>query len=243
LDNTGREINALLVTNYAELEEVLGEILDEMETFTGRVHGLVDRNRIFIDRMRDVGVISTAEAVNWGFTGPILRSTGVPRDLRKDTPYLAYAELDFEVPVGIKGDNYDRYYVRMREIDDPLLADRMHDLEDLANRLLRIVAGRFGTAASQGLRKDSILIARNLGPAELLEYDKRRLKGVILEEGSLTAHVVIVASPVALGNFRKAASHDLKDRVILWLDKDLTKHSVADITAAVMRALEDTAAG
>lgn len=83
--------------------------------------------------------------------------------------------------------------MRMREIDDPLLADRMHDLEDLANRLLRIVAGRFGTAASQGLRKDTILIARNLGPAELLEYDKRRLKGVILEEGSLTAHVVIVA--------------------------------------------------
>jgi NADH-quinone oxidoreductase subunit D len=96
----------------------LEEILTQMDTFTGRVHGLVDRNRIFIDRMRDVGVISTAEAVNWGFTGPILRSTGVPRDLRKDTPYLAYAELDFEVPVGIKGDNYDRYYVRMREIDE-----------------------------------------------------------------------------------------------------------------------------
>ena len=89
-----------------------------MDTFTGRVHGLVDRNRIFIDRMRDVGVISTADAVNWGFTGPLLRSTGVPRDLRKDTPYLAYEELEFEVPVGIKGDNYDRYYVRMREIDE-----------------------------------------------------------------------------------------------------------------------------
>ncbi len=83
--------------------------------------------------------------------------------------------------------------MRMRAIDDPLLADRMHDLEDLANRLLRIVAGQVGTAASQGLRRDTILIARNLGPAELLEYDKRRLKGVILEEGSLTAHVVIVA--------------------------------------------------
>ena len=83
--------------------------------------------------------------------------------------------------------------MRMREIDDPLLADRMHDLEDLANRLLRIVAGQLGTAASQGLRRDTILIARNLGPAELLEYDRRKLKGVILEEGSLTAHVVIVA--------------------------------------------------
>ena len=82
---------------------------------------------------------------------------------------------------------------RMREIDDPLLRDRMHDLEDLANRLLRIVSGQLGTAAQMGLRQDSILIAKNLGPAELLEYDRRRLKGVILEEGSLTAHVTIVA--------------------------------------------------
>ena len=86
-----------------------------------------------------------------------------------------------------------RTRMRMRQIDDALLADRMHDLEDLSNRLLRIVSGQLGTAASKGLRQDAILIARNLGPAELLEYDKRRLKGVILEEGSLTAHVVIVA--------------------------------------------------
>lgn len=96
----------------------LDEILDQYEIFVGRIHSLMDRNRIFIDRTRDVGVISTADAIDWGFTGPILRSTGAPRDLRKDTPYLAYAELDFEVPVGIKGDNYDRYYVRMREMDE-----------------------------------------------------------------------------------------------------------------------------
>ncbi|MCX8476406.1 MAG: phosphoenolpyruvate--protein phosphotransferase [Sphingomonas sp.] len=86
-----------------------------------------------------------------------------------------------------------RTRMRMREIDDPLLRDRMHDLEDLSNRLLRIVSGQLGTAAQMGLRNDSILIARNLGPAELLEYDRRRLKGVVLEEGSLTAHVTIVA--------------------------------------------------
>ena len=105
---------------------------------------------------------------------------------------------------------------RMRQIDDPLLADRMHDLEDLANRLLRIVSGQMGTAAQMGLRQDTILIARNLGPAELLEYDKRRLKGVILEEGSLTAHVTIVARamgvPVlgrARGIRRQVAEGDL----------------------------------
>ena len=91
-----------------------------------------------------------------------------------------------------------RTRMRMRQIDDPLLADRMHDLEDLSNRLLRTVSGQMGTAASHGLRSDTILIARNLGPAELLEYDKRRLKGVILEEGSLTAHVVIVARAMGI---------------------------------------------
>ena len=86
-----------------------------------------------------------------------------------------------------------RTRARMREIDDPLLKERMHDLEDLSNRLLRIVSGRMGTAAQTGLTKDAILIAKNLGPAELLEYDRRKLKGVVLEEGSLTAHVTIVA--------------------------------------------------
>jgi len=86
-----------------------------------------------------------------------------------------------------------RTRARMQDIDDPLLKDRMHDLEDLSNRLLRIVSGRMGTAAQTGLTHDTVLIARNLGPAELLEYDRRRLKGVVLEEGSLTAHMTIVA--------------------------------------------------
>ncbi len=88
--------------------------------------------------------------------------------------------------------------MRMRQIADPLLADRMHDLEDMSNRLLRIVSGQLGSAAQAGLRQDTILVARNLGPAELLEYDRRRLKGVILEEGSLTAHVIIVARAMGI---------------------------------------------
>ena len=86
-----------------------------------------------------------------------------------------------------------RTRARMRSIDDPYLRERLTDLDDLSNRLLRIVSGQLGTAAQMGLRGDTILIARNLGPAELLEYDKRYLKGVVLEEGSLTAHVIIVA--------------------------------------------------
>ena len=115
-----------------------------------------------------------------------------------------------------------RTRMRMREIDDPLLADRMHDLEDLSNRLLRIVSGQLTTAAQQGLRRDTILIARNLGPAELLEYDRRRLKGVVLEEGSLTAHVVIVARAMGipvLGRARGIRSRISEGDAIL-LDAD-----------------------
>jgi phosphotransferase system enzyme I (PtsP) len=91
-----------------------------------------------------------------------------------------------------------RTRTRMRDIDDPLLQERMHDLEDLSNRLLRIVSGRMGTAAQTGLAHDAVLIARNLGPAELLEYDRRRLKAVLLEEGSLTSHMVIVARAIGV---------------------------------------------
>lgn len=115
-----------------------------------------------------------------------------------------------------------RTATRMREIDDPLLAERMHDLDDLANRLLRIVSGRLGTAAQLGLQQDSILIARNLGPAELLEYDRRRLKGVILEEGSLTAHVTIVARAMGvpvLGRVRELRS-TINEGDHLLLDAD-----------------------
>jgi NADH-quinone oxidoreductase subunit D len=96
----------------------LEQILQEYETYIGRIHGLVDRNRIFIDRMRGVGVITREQALSYGVTGPMLRSTGLARDLRKDTPYLCYDQLDFEVPTGILGDNYDRYVVRMREMDE-----------------------------------------------------------------------------------------------------------------------------
>ena len=91
-----------------------------------------------------------------------------------------------------------RTRARMQEIDDPLLQERMHDLEDLSNRLLRIVSGRIGTAAQTGLAHDTVLIARNLGPAEILEYDRRRLKAVLLEEGSLTSHMTIVARAIGV---------------------------------------------
>ncbi len=115
-----------------------------------------------------------------------------------------------------------RTRARMREIDDPLLQERMHDLEDLSNRLLRIVSGRMGTAAQTGLARDTVLIARNLGPAELLEYDRRRLKAVILEEGSLTAHVTIVARAMGVPVVGRLTDirHSVEDGETILVDGD-----------------------
>lgn len=84
------------------------------------IEKLLNKNRIFIDRTQNVGVISAADAVELGFTGVTLRSAGVPYDVRKDHPYLVYNRLDFDVPVGTSGDNFDRYLVRMEEIRQSL---------------------------------------------------------------------------------------------------------------------------
>ncbi len=77
---------------------------------------LSTKNRIFMDRMMNTGVIGADEAISLGFTGPVLRSTGVAYDIRKDSPYFAYDRVDFEVPVGTNGDNFDRYLVRLEEM-------------------------------------------------------------------------------------------------------------------------------
>lgn len=74
------------------------------------------KNRIFRDRMDGIATISAEDAIAWGWTGPCLRSTGVPYDVRKDHPYLVYDRFDFDVPVGSVGDNFDRYAVRLEEI-------------------------------------------------------------------------------------------------------------------------------
>ena len=81
---------------------------------------LLTKNRIFMDRVEGTGVISKADAAAYGITGPFLRSTGVPYDVRRAHPYSVYDRFDFEIPVGSKGDNYDRYLVRMAEIEQSL---------------------------------------------------------------------------------------------------------------------------
>jgi NADH-quinone oxidoreductase subunit D len=81
---------------------------------------ILDRNEIFLRRMKNVGVVDRETMVGLGVTGPLLRATGDPWDLRKASPYSAYGEFDFRVPVGTIGDNYDRYRVRMAEMRESI---------------------------------------------------------------------------------------------------------------------------
>ena len=85
------------------------ELMDDVDT-------LLTRNRIFIDRMKGIGRMTAQDAISWGWTGPCLRSTGVAYDVRRAAPYEVYDRMEFDVPIGEHGDNYDRYLVRMTEL-------------------------------------------------------------------------------------------------------------------------------
>ena len=100
-----------------------GSLLDFLDDFTQRFptyldeyHTLLTDNRIWKQRTVGIGVVSPERALNLGFTGPMLRGSGIAWDLRKQQPYDAYADLDFDIPVGKTGDSYDRYLVRMEEM-------------------------------------------------------------------------------------------------------------------------------
>ncbi|MFM7846630.1 MAG: NADH dehydrogenase (quinone) subunit D [Planctomycetota bacterium] len=107
------DMTPLVIEKIRTFIQSFPETLDEMEK-------LVNRNRIFVDRMKDVGYLSREEALSRGATGPVARASGVTRDLRKDEPYLAYADLDFQVCCARAGDCFARYYVRMAEMRESL---------------------------------------------------------------------------------------------------------------------------
>src|SRR4051812_6289388 len=190
-----------LVAGMAKGEAVFHEprvivehtVADDTESERERVYGAFRKMREQIDNM--------AREAEFG-------TSGEHQEILETYRMFAYDEgwsrrINAAIDSGLTAEAaiervQQRTRARMREIDDPLLQERMHDLEDLSNRLLRIVSGRMGSAAKTGLTHDAVLIARNLGPAELLEYDRRRLKGVLLEEGSLTSHMTIVARAIGV---------------------------------------------
>jgi NADH-quinone oxidoreductase subunit D len=92
------------------------KFLEEVSVNISEMETLLTRNRIWVDRIRDLAVITKEDAISYGLSGPNLRGSGVEYDLRKNQPYLCYKDLDFEIAVGATGDCYDRYLVRMEEM-------------------------------------------------------------------------------------------------------------------------------
>ena len=96
------------------------ETVAEIRKARGEVDYLLTKNRIFVQRMVGAGAIDKDSAINWGFTGPCLRATGAAIDARVYAPYYLYDQVDFDIPIGERGDSYDRYQVRMEEINQSL---------------------------------------------------------------------------------------------------------------------------
>lgn len=144
----------------ADLHPEIDGVMDKAIKVTRRVlediHGLLDKNRIWVDRTRNVAVVSPEMAVNYGFTGPCLRASGVYYDVRKAHPYLVYDKLDFEVPLGENGDNYDRYLVRMKEMEQS-----MRILEQCMEKIPK------GTSSSD-------LMAEGIEPAEAIKASRTK---------------------------------------------------------------------
>ncbi len=127
LPDTMPQLKKTKVRSQASVDRInrnrQGSLLDFLEDFTQRFPGYVDEyetlltdNRIWKQRLVDVGIVTPERAKAWGFTGPMLRGSGVVWDLRKNQPYEVYDKLDFAIPVGKNGDSYDRYLVRMQEM-------------------------------------------------------------------------------------------------------------------------------
>lgn len=126
LDLFERLCGARLTVSYTRVggvkNDVTAEWLEDLYAFTGefpmrveQYETLIDQNRIWLRRTKGIGVISSEDAINWGLSGPTLRGSGVPYDVRKFMPYAAYDKVKWEVPTGKNGDVYDRYRVRMEE--------------------------------------------------------------------------------------------------------------------------------
>jgi NADH-quinone oxidoreductase subunit D len=100
----------------AHLPDAIAAWAETFPKFIDDLEGLLTSNRIWKQRLVDIGIMSPEDALAWGFSGPPLRASGVPWDLRRSQPYDKYAEVEFQVPVGRNGDCYDRYLVRLAEM-------------------------------------------------------------------------------------------------------------------------------
>lgn len=101
---------------YEGFDRDIREVIPLLKQGIGDLNGLLTTNEIFIERTRNIGIMTPEQAIAWGQTGPMLRATGVTYDIRKDEPYSIYDRFAFDIPTGTHGDCYDRYLVRLEEM-------------------------------------------------------------------------------------------------------------------------------
>ncbi len=149
------------------------KLMDDVET-------LLNQNQIFIQRMKGVGAMKAVDAIDWGWTGPCLRSTGVPYDVRRAAPYEVYGRLEFDIPIGENGDNYDRYLVRMQEIHE-------------SRRIILQCLDQIGDTEPDLIVRDSRIMLPDKGKVhtaieELMNHFKIIIDGIQVPEGEAYAY-------------------------------------------------------
>lgn len=184
---------ARLTISYARVGGVKGDlpegfeercrtVLQKVRDVLQEIDQLLSRNRIFYDRMKDVGVLTKEQAIDYGITGPFARGSGIEYDVRKDFPYHNYQEFDFDVPVAHGGDNYDRYMVRMEEMQQSIriVEQALNTIPsgptnvDAEGQVIPpdVMAdlGKFGK--TEGLLKNDVLIEPTLQGSEKKYHDR-----------------------------------------------------------------------
>ena len=198
-------IGGLQYEVYDGFEDQIRKFCDDFEKKIDEYEQLLTLNRIWIGRTKGVGVLTAADAIALGVSGPVLRGSGVKWDLRKAQPYEAYDELDFEIPVGEKGDTYDRYLVRLEEMRQ-------------SRRIVRQAVDRLPTGPIAG-RVPKVL---KPPPGEVyhsIESPKGELGYYVVSDGTTHPYRVRIRPPSFIN--------------LQALDKMIRGHLIADVVAVI----------
>ena len=169
-------VKADVPENFRELTE---RAIKETRRILKEVDGLISKNAIFLKRTKGVGIISKEDALSYGFTGPLLRATGIFYDVRKFSPYAIYPKVEFEVPLGENGDVYDRYRVRMQEMEQSMkiieqclnLLDETNP-EKIINKDIEPSEALEKSKKKRGVKTERIMLSPNLEGMERESYEK-----------------------------------------------------------------------
>lgn len=186
----------------------LRQALADTEKEMRDVDRLLTRNRIWVDRLRDVGVLTKENAVGYAITGPMARACGIDYDVRKQFPYFAYDRMEFDVPLGERGDNYDRYLVRMEEMRQSMRVIRQA-LRDLPGGPLNVdaegkVMSSFDLVDEAKLGKTAGLVGVHSTVEPTLEGTEKRYQQRILPADR---RVVLPSKEDTYGNIEGLMSH------------------------------------